>query len=258
MAKVFLRALWWLFLLAFSDSVFAQMEVPGSGELNIPKVTRRVTDFTNTLSTAELDRLELDLARFEDSTSTQILVVMITTLAGESLEDFSLRTAELNQPGQKGRDNGILVLIVKNDRKIRIEVGYGLEGALPDGLAGQIIRREITPHFRSGDYFEGIRAGVQAIMLATRHEYKADKIQGENDPVAPIMFIILVFFVIFLVMRSVRRSGGLLSAAAWTVLSSGRRGGRSFSSFGSKSGGGFGGFSGGGGSFGGGGASGSW
>jgi uncharacterized protein len=242
-----------LIILVFEEAAFSQ-------DVKIPKLLRHVTDFTNTLSAGELDAVEQDLARFEDSTSTQLVVVMIPTIGSESIEDFALRTAELNGVGEKKKDNGVLLLIVKDDRKMRIEVGYGLEGVLPDGLAGQIIRREITPYLRSGDYFSGIKAGIAAIMLATRNEYKAEPKRKTTD-LSWIFGLLFFAFIFYMMMHRARRSMGTM------------RGGRipmyyvggfphSRSSWGSSGGGsgrsGFGGFSGGGGSFGGGGASGSW
>lgn len=222
-------------------------------EVKVPKLFRRVTDFTNTLSAAEVDELERSLARFEDTTSNQIAVVMISTLGGESIEDFALRTAELNGIGQKKRDNGVLLLIAKDDRQMRIEVGYGLEGVLPDGLCGQIIRREITPHFREADYAGGIRAGVEAIMRATQNEYKAEPEDVGMDLSWLMPFIFFALFV-FLVSRNAQRGRSLMRGGRFPVFYSGGWGGG-----GGRSGGGnFGGFSGGGGSFGGGGASGRW
>lgn len=226
-------------------------------EVLVPKVVTRVTDFTSTLSANELRALEGDLARFEDSTSTQIIVIMIPTLGGESLEDFSLRTAELNGIGRKGKDNGILLLIVKDDRKIRIEVGYGLEGVIPDGLAGQIIRREIAPHFRSGDYYAGIKAGIDALMSASRHEYKADPNTSADSP--PLVIFLIVLFVLFMIIKNSRRSIGVGRTGGLPIFYGGGTPlPRSHSGWGGGGGGGFGGFSGGGGSFGGGGASGGW
>ncbi len=247
--------------------VIVPEEAGFSQDVKIPKLLRRVTDFTNTLSASELDAVEQDLARFEDSTSTQLVVVMIPTLGDQSIEDFALRTAELNGVGQKKRDNGVLLLIVKDDRKMRIEVGYGLEGVLPDGLAGQIIRREITPYFRSGDYYSGIKAGSDAIMLATRNEYKAEPKRKTTD-LSWIFGLLFFAFIFYMMMHRARRSMGMMrggripmyygggfprSGSSW-----GSSGGRRLDSESGSGSSGFGGFSGGGGSFGGGGASGSW
>ncbi len=233
-----------LIVLVLEEAGFSQ-------DVKIPKLLRRVTDFTNTLSASELDAVEQDLARFEDSTSTQLVVVMIPTISSESIEDFALRTAELNGVGEKKKDNGVLLLIVKDDRKMRIEVGYGLEGVLPDGLAGQIIRREITPYFRSADYYSGIKAGIDAIMLATRNEYKAEPKRKTTD-LSWIFGLLFFAFIFYMMMHRARRSMGMMRGGRIPIYyGGGLPGSRSGSS-------GFGGFSGGGGSFGGGGASGSW
>jgi uncharacterized protein len=234
-----------------------------SQDAKIPKLFKRATDFTNTLTAQELNALEADLARFEDSTSNQLVVVMIATTGGEDIEGFALRTAEANRIGQKGKDNGVLLLIAKDDRKMRIEVGYGLEGVLPDGLAGQITRREITPNFRNGDYYAGIKMGADAIMAATRNEYKAEP-KGEKFDLAPLIFIAIFLLAMFLLMRNARRHSSHRRGGRIPMYFPGGwgSGGGGYSSGGWSSGGGggggFGGFSGGGGSFGGGGSSGSW
>lgn len=217
-------------------------------EAKIPLVTERVTDFTNTLTPDEIRELESSLARFEDTTSTQIVVVMLPTIGGESIEDFALRTAEANRIGRKGKDNGVLLLIAKEDRQVRIDVGYGLEGVLPDGLCGQIIRREIVPHFREGEYFAGIKAGVDAIMRAAQDEYQAEP---ESDEVYLTWLVPILFFALWGVLFAydTRRGRRLMRGGRLPVFYGGGWGG---------SGGGGGGFSGGGGSFGGGGASGKW
>ncbi len=219
----------------------------------IPTLQRRATDLTSTLSEAEINTLESDLKSFEDTTSNQIVTVMISTLGDQSLEDFALRTAQSNGVGREKQDNGVLLLVVKEDKKIRIEVGYGLEGVLTDALSSQIIRREITPFFRAGNYFGGIKAGVDAIMLATRNEYKAEKTKSKSN--SPSFLVILFFLVMFFIIaRSSRRKSGALALLPF-LLSSGS--GHSRGGWGGGGGGG-GGFSGGGGSFGGGGASGGW
>lgn len=225
--------------------------LPGQ-ENSITKLTQRVTDVTGTLSQAEIRTLENHLAIFEDSTSTQIVVVLLGSVAGESIEDVSMRIAEQNKIGSKGRDNGVLLLIAKDDRLIRIEVGYGLEGTLPDALASSIIRNEITPYFRTGNYYGGIVGGVNAIMSATRNEYTADQ-KGKRKETGgfPLLLVLLILFFVLNGLRR-RNSGGFLGGMG-PIMTSGLGG-----MLGSKSGGWGGGFGGGGGSFGGGGASGRW
>ena len=155
--------------------IFLLLCVPGFA-LEVPeRPDGRVTDKTGTLSGGEIAALEQKLATFERETTNQIAVLLIPSLAGDSLEDYSIRLAEKWKIGQKGKNNGAILLVVKNDRKLRIEVGYGLEGALPDALAGSIIRNEIAPRFKEGQFYGGIDAGVTAIMAATKGEYKAPK-----------------------------------------------------------------------------------
>lgn len=229
------------------------------------KIAHYVTDETGTLTSSEISSLETKLSNFDKETSTQVVVYMMSTLGGESLEETSIEIAEKNGIGQKSKNNGVLLFIVKDDRKLRIEVGYGLEGALPDALAGQIIRKEITPYFKQGKYYEGIDAGVNAIMSATKGEYTQDKkeSQKKNDfgvgccGVPILVLVIFLFFGVFFVSSILRRIFGWgrgSGRSGW--WNSGGWGSGSGSSW--SSGSSFGGFSGGGGSFGGGGASGSW
>jgi uncharacterized protein len=227
--------------------------------LQIPqRPAGRITDQTGTLSPNEILMLENKIADFEQETTNQIAVLIIPSLDGDNLEDYSIRLAEKWKMGQAGKNNGVIFLIVKNDRKIRLEVGYGLEGALPDALAGSIIRSDIAPPFRTGQFYRGIDAGLTAMMNATKGEYKASSGQKRNSSASWVVLLPIVLFFGFVILHSFARrrhyhSGG---ASGW------RTGGGFLSGgpFGGDSGGGFsgGGFSGGGGDFGGGGASGDW
>jgi uncharacterized protein len=213
------------------------------------RLSRYLTDETNSLNNREQEMLERKLSDFDEATSTQLVVLVIPTLGGESIESASLRVAEENGIGRKEKNNGVLLFIAKVDRRIRIEVGYGLEGVLTDVVCGQIIRQEIAPRFREGKFFDGISAGVDAIILATQNEYTAEKTDHSTKGLhlLPIVFIIMLF-VYFSRIRRQRAIGGLMPP----VFFPGGRSGRGSSGWGG------GGFSGGGGSFGGGGASGSW
>jgi uncharacterized protein len=244
----------------------------GSGALSQefvpPRLSAYATDQTGTLSAGDLSELNASLKAFDDSTSTQIVVLMVTTTGDYAVEEAALKVAEVNQIGRKGKDNGILLFVAKDDRAVRIEVGYGLEGVLPDILAGQIMRNEIFPEFRKGDYAGGIRAGVDAIMRATRNEYKAEP--RKKGPSGNTGLFVIAAIIILIIIAMNRRGGGPTSGAgpgsrrlfgpflffppggSW-----GGRGGSWGGGFGGFGGGG-GGFSGGGGSFGGGGASGHW
>ena len=244
MKKVFKGISLFLLLFGLSVSLFA---------LDVPVLRSRVTDIAGVLSPSERQHIEERLYLFETQTSNQLAVLIIPTLEGEVLEDYSVRVVDKWKLGDKTKENGILLLIVSNDRKMRIEVGYGLEGALTDLIASQIIRNDIAPYFRQGNYYAGIAAGLNSIMQATRNEYKADPRQyersrGENQKsIGSLIFYILFF--LFMIAGGRRGRRGLF----WALM-----GASMFRSGGVRGGGGFGGFSGGGGGFGGGGASGGW
>ncbi len=221
--------------------------------LDVPPLRGHVNDYAGLLSPEMAQKIERFLTRFEQSDSTQIVVLTIASLQGEPLEEYSLRVAEHWGIGQKGKDNGALLLISRDDRKMRIEVGYGLEGRLTDLLSGRIIDQEIRPRFRQGDFDGGIAAGVTAMTEAVRGEYQGTG-KTRTKERHPLGFLALLLFLgpgmLFLTggrsRRGIRRSGFWIGGPPF--------GGGGFG------GGGFGGggFSGGGGGFGGGGASGGW
>ena len=161
MARLLLAIFFPLSLLIGAAPGLAVVEVP-------PRPSARVTDLTGTLSPGERDRLEAKLAAFERETTHQVAVLIIPSLGEEDIESLGHRIAAGWKLGQTGKDNGVLLLIAKGDRKLRIEVGYGLEGVLPDGKTGTIIREVIAPRFRRGEFAQGIEAGVDAIMAETR------------------------------------------------------------------------------------------
>jgi uncharacterized protein len=221
-----------------------------SQEIQIPQLERYATDLTGTLSSFELERLEEKLRTFDSQTSTQIVVLMVATTGDLTIEDAALQTAERNAIGRQGKDNGALLFIAKQDRALRIEVGYGLEGSLTDAVASTIIRRVVIPHFKEGNYYAGIDAGVDAMILATRDEFNAEGFETDDARPGFITLVIMLFVFLSLISVLVRGRRGMVGVPG-PFTSSGRR---------SWGGGGFGGggFSGGGGSFGGGGASGRW
>lgn len=233
---------------------------------NFPeKPGRLVNDYTQTLSTNEINVLEQKLVAFDDSTSTQIAVVLINDLEGYEVSDYAVRLAEKWGIGQQKKNNGIILLASLGDRKVTIQTGYGVEGALPDAIAKRIIEISIKPHFKAGDYYTGLDQATDAIIAYTKGEYKNDAPRrGRNKgfPFALIPFIILVIVIIAKSKRGGDNDGEVIGGRGgsglfwWMLMNSG--GGRS-SGGGFGGGGGGGGFSGfGGGSFGGGGASGSW
>lgn len=132
--------------------------------VDVPYLTGRVTDDAQILSAETRKSLTLRLKAHEDKTTNQIAVLTVPTLAGAGIEEYAAAVFNEWKLGQKGKDNGILVIVAPKDRRIRIEVGYGLEGTMPDGVAGGIIRNVMTPHFKNGDYNKGIDEGVQAII----------------------------------------------------------------------------------------------
>ncbi len=223
-----------------------------------PVPTQYVTDTAGVLPADAEASLNARLKAFDEQTSNQILVAIFPSLPSASLEDFTVRTAQAWRAGRGKLDNGVVLFVFIGDRKVRLEVGYGLEGALPDITAHRIIEEQITPRFRTGDYAGGVDAGVTAIIAATKGEYKAEPrpVAGTSSGLNgwTILFIIIVLMIMF-------RGGG---GGGRTYGRRGYRGGGfipiPMGWGGGGGGGGFGGggFSGGGGSFGGGGASGSW
>ena len=220
-----------------------------------PSPDRRVSDFAGALAPADRDRLEARLVERERTSRNQVVVAIFRSLQGESLEDYSVRLA----------DNGVIFLIFLEDRKMRIEVGYGLEGVLTDATSSAILSQEVAPRFREGKIAAGIAAGLDAIDAAIKGEYRADgrrasSRDGSIPALIPIGFTLLVILGIVL---SAQRNAMRARRNGWTGGSRGWGpyiGGGGFGGFGggSSGGGSGGGFSGGGGSFGGGGSSGNW
>ncbi|MCX5843300.1 MAG: YgcG family protein [Deltaproteobacteria bacterium] len=160
---------------------------PFSFGADIPFLTGRVTDNADILSKDTFREISESLKAHEQKTGNQIAVLTVRSLEGESIEDYAVAVFNAWKLGQKGKDNGILVVVAPNDRRMRIEVGYGLEGTLPDGLAGSIIRTLMTPQFKTGNYNDGIQSGIKAIIevlegrkLATEESTAAGKEKGKS------------------------------------------------------------------------------
>jgi len=219
--------------------------------LDVPRESGYVNDLAHILTDSTRLKLESFLEGFDQSDSTQIAVLTIPTLKGESIDNFALKVAEKWGLGQKGTDNGALLLIAKAERKIRIEVGYGLEGRLTDLLAGRIIDNEISPQFKSGNFDQGVVSGIVGMAEAVRGEYKGTgKSVHKKRRRSPWGTLALLLFLgpgMMLMGGRRGRRGHYRSGGFWI-------GGSGFG--GGGSGGGFGGFGGGG--FGGGGSSGGW
>lgn len=218
----------------------------------IPDLTLWATDLTSTLTQKELSDLNNRLKIYEDSTSNQIVFLMINSLEDYPIDMLAYDIATKNKIGKKNRDNGILILLAKEDRKIDIEVGYGLEGAVPDAIASSIIRNVMIPELKNGNYYNAINNGIDAIIKAIGGEYKADENNPEDSDLLYVLIIIIFIILWFTINRGGRTfiPGGIYRGSNSGWSSGGWSGGSGGSSFG--------GFSGGGGSFGGGGASGSW
>ena len=261
-----------------------------ANEVTLPALTERVTDLTGTLSAEDKAGLTASLAALEKDKGAQVAIVMLPTTEPESIEQFGIRLAEAWKIGRKGVDDGVIVIVAKDDRRMRIEVGYGLEGAIPDAIAKRIVAEQMAPRFREGDFAGGLRATVATLDKVMRGEpLPAPAVHtapSGTDTGDALTFLLIVFFMagvirsMFGLLGSLAVSG-IAGWLAWTVFaslglaggaalvafvlsfirlgrggwSSGGRGGFP-GGFGGGSGGG--GFSGGGGGFGGGGASGNW
>lgn len=267
-------------------------------DVAVPALTARVTDLTGTLSGEAVTRIESKLAALEANKGSQIAVLIVPTTQPEEIEQFSIRVAEAWKIGRKSVDDGAILIVAKNDRRVRIEVGYGLEGALPDAIANRIVEETIAPHFKSGDFDGGVEAGVDQMISVVNGEPlpQPDKKWERHGGLGNLLpLLLVVVFVASGVLRALFgrmlgsvATGGLAGGLAWLLshllpiglgagviaflfamlAGSGSRGwtagggwgGGLGGGFGGRGGGGFGGggFSGGGGGFGGGGASGSW
>ncbi|MEW6513592.1 MAG: YgcG family protein [Pseudomonadota bacterium] len=278
-------------LTAICVAVLSFCALAADGFVPIPQLSARVTDLTGTLTRDQQTQLESQLASLERDKGAQIAVLLLPTTQPESIEQFSIRLAEAWKVGRKGADDGIIVIVAKNDRAVRIEVGYGLEGAIPDAVAKRIIEERITPRFREGNFFGGLQASTSALgrIVAGETLPPVRQASAGNISLGGDLQVFLLFALPMLA-RFARALFGLLGALAaaslagvlallifgsWIVAAiaalfvlvlafasggrsgwnSGRGGGWGGGGY---SGGGGGGWSGGGGGFGGGGASGKW
>jgi uncharacterized protein len=267
---------------------------PAPAQVAVPPLTGRIVDLTGTLSAGDQARLADRLEQFEVARGSQIAVLLVPTTAPETIEQFSIRVVDQWQLGRKGVDDGLLILVAKDDRTVRIEVGRGLEGAIPDAIANRIIDEYVVPRFRAGDFAGGLTAAVDRITQCLDGEPLPPPVAGwqgqEGSPGAEAVFPV-VFFLAVIAGGALRRvfgqvpgallTGGLAGLVAWLlagavavalfmgfvgfVIGLAGAGGGGWASrgprrggYGGGFGGGGGGFRGGGGGFGGGGASGRW
>lgn len=151
----------------------------------VPKLARHVTDLTGTLSAAQVDQLDAQLVALEKAKGAQLVVLMIGSTDGQDIAPYTLAVAEANKVGRKGVDDGVLLVIAKDDRRVRIEVGYGLEGAIPDAATARITREYIAPKFRQGDFFGGISDAVGALTQLINGEALPPAVQGDQEQRRP-------------------------------------------------------------------------
>ena len=265
-----------LFLILFmvlvsTESAFAQFDIPP-----IPKEQTSVYDYASLLSAAEKNSLEQKLIRYSDTTSTQIVIAIIATTKGENIGLLTPKWAHEWGIGQAKEDNGVFILLARDDRKIWISPGYGVEDRLTAGITGELIRNVIIPEFKKGDYYQGLNKGADAIFDVLTGAYQGTR-QPDNTDAFPVglLFFLFIVFMIFLIAISKNRRGGngrngghkskgfdLLDAIILSNMGRGSYGGSSGGFGGSSGGGSFGGggFGGGfgGGGFSGGGAGGGW
>ena len=234
-----------------------------AAEVIPPKPDRYFNDYAGVVSHGVAERLNTQLAQFERDTSDQVVVAVYQKMQSESsIEDYAQRIAQVWQVGQQDKRNGVVLLVFLDNRKASIQVGYGLEGALPDITAYDIRERHMNPHFRKGDYEGGLSEAVDLICKAIRGEYKGSgrtnaESRTDNGSTAGLLVFLFVLVIFLLAVRASRRFGGYRYTGGGGPFISGNWGSGGGWSSGS-SGGGFGSFSSGGGSFGGGGSSGSW
>ncbi len=193
-----MRSTSWTLLVTFCFAYITLLFFSGAPTADgkeVPGYKGYVNDFASMMSPEARAKLEKDLHAFDLSDSTQVAILTIDSLEGDALEEFSIRVVDQWKIGQKGKDNGALFLVVKNDRKMRIEVGRGLEHLLTDLAAGRIIDSIVTPRFKASRFDEGFEAGITAIIQTTRGEYKpeAGRRPGQGDGEPPLLFKYLFF-----------------------------------------------------------------
>lgn len=252
-----IRILWLLLFLIIQTS-WAQNTSDFPDKPNPPRL---VVDYTGTLESYQVSQLEGKLRQFNDSTSNEIAVVIISNIGDYDISDYAIQLGHKWGIGKEKKDNGVLLLVALENRKMFIATGQGLEGALPDLICKRIVEYKIKPYFQRRDYYDGINSGVDEIIKYTQGEYKADEKQGQSYPLV-YLFVILIFVIIGINMFRQNQNGGNNRGGGYRGNTFGPRGGgwywggNSGGSWSGGSGGGFGGF--GGGSFGGGGAGGDW
>jgi uncharacterized protein len=198
-----------------------------SAEVAVPPLASRVTDLTGTLSGGAVARIEAKLANLETRKGSQVAVLIVPTTQPEEIEQYGIRVAEAWKLGRKGVDDGAILLVAKNDRRVRIEVGQGLEGALPDAIANRIISETITPHFKQADYDGGVEAGIDQVISVVNGEPLPQpdrKWERHNGLGNMLPLLLVVVFVVSGVLRAIFgrlfgsvATGGLTGGIVWLL-----------------------------------------
>lgn len=220
----------WLASAAAAALVLLASGAIAADEVAVPPLAARVTDLTATLAADQIRTLDGQLRDFERRKGSQVAVLMLPTTAPETIEQYSIRVADAWKVGRAKVDDGVILVVAKNDRKLRIEVGYGLEGAIPDAMAKRVVSDVIAPHFRAGDFYGGIAAGTDALMkLAEGESLPAPKWEAEGSAQGPDYGSLLVLLFILatvggaILSRLLGRGFGALGTgalgglAAWAV-----------------------------------------
>jgi uncharacterized protein len=189
--------------------------------LDVPRLEGYVNDYAGMISPSAKSRMEEELRAFEESDSTQIVILTIPSLEGENIREFGIKVGEAWKIGKKGKDNGVILIVSKQERKIGVEVGYGLEGKLTDLVSGRIIDLVITPKFKQGDFDGGFIAGVSALMDATRGEFQAEQrpVRRRQSGFPPFLTFLMFLGIFTLIFGSFSRVlGGIVGAVGLPAI----------------------------------------
>ncbi|MFJ2992683.1 TPM domain-containing protein [Pandoraea sp. NPDC087047] len=212
------RLLWVLRALALASLCWLALPAGAQALVAVPALTARVTDLSGTLTPEQRNALETQLAQYEQQRGSQIFILMLPSTAPETLDQYSIRVADAWKAGRKGVDDGVIMLVAKDNpndlRKMRIEVGRGVQGSLTDAISGRILRDVMAPHFRSGDFFGGLAAGVAAVQAAMNNEPlpapNLPSTRAEHSDLSDFLPLLFIVFIIAMVviMESRRRFSG--------------------------------------------------
>lgn len=217
-----------LLLFAFLGTAFF---APAWAQVQVPPLRAAVTDLTGTLTAGQLSDLDARLKNFSQQRGSQIVILIVPTTRPEAIEQFSIRVAEAWKIGRAGKDDGVILLMAKDDRELRIEVGYGLEGAIPDAIAKRVIAETITPRFRDGDFYGGLSEGITTLIKLIEGEKLPPPSTGAADDMSFGVAELLIFIAGIAITSGVVKAllgrtlgavagGGLAGAIVWTVFGS--------------------------------------